>query len=116
AAQRALLDASARLGIHILHAWGMTEMSPLGTVALPLLELEAADPEIQLDFKARQGVAAQGVEARILDDTGNEAPWDGKTMGELVVRGPWVAGAYYKDERSAASFTTERWFRTVYIA
>ena len=116
AAPRALIDAYAKLGIHILHAWGMTEMSPLGTIALPLLELDAADPETQLDFKARQGVAAQGVEARILDDTGKEAPWDGKTMGELVVRGPWVAGAYYNDERSAASFTSDGWFRTGDIA
>jgi fatty-acyl-CoA synthase len=94
----------------------MTEMSPLGTVALPLLELDRADPATQLDFKARQGIAVPGVEARVIDDTGNEVPRDGKTMGELVVRGPWVAGAYYNDDRSAASFTSDGWFRTGDIA
>jgi len=55
---------------------------------------------------------APGVELRVLDDAGNDAPWDGQTMGELVVRGPWVAAGYYNDERSAASFTSDGWFRT----
>jgi fatty-acyl-CoA synthase len=116
AAPRALIEAYARLGLNIVHAWGMTEMSPLGTVAVPLVELDEVDPATQLDFKARQGQAAAGVEARILDDDGAEAPWDGKTMGELVVRGPWVAASYYDDDRSAASFTSDGWFRTGDIA
>jgi fatty-acyl-CoA synthase len=90
----------------------MTEMSPLGTVAMPLVELDSADRATQLDFKARQGVAVPGVEARVLDADGNEAPWDGKTMGELVVRGPWVTRTYYNDDRSAGSFTPDGWFRT----
>ena len=55
---------------------------------------------------------AQGIELRVLDGEGNEVPWDGKTMGELVARGPWVAASYYNDERSAASFTDDGWFRT----
>jgi fatty-acyl-CoA synthase len=61
-------------------------------------------------------MAVPGVEARILDDAGKDAPWDGKTMGELVVRGPWVTGSYYRDERSTASFTSDGWFRTGDIA
>jgi fatty-acyl-CoA synthase len=116
AAPRGLIDAYDKLGLRILHAWGMTEMSPLGTVAVQPLELDAADPATQLDFKARQGMAVPGVEARILDDSGKEAPWDGTTMGELVVRGPWVAASYYNDDRSAASFTADGWFRTGDIA
>jgi fatty-acyl-CoA synthase len=112
AAPRGLIEAYQKLGLNIVHAWGMTEMTPLGTVAVPLRELDAADPATQLDFKARQGVPAPGVEARALDAEGNEVPWDGKTMGELVVRGPWVTASYYNDERSAASFTPDGWFRT----
>jgi fatty-acyl-CoA synthase len=116
AAPRALIEAYEKLGLHILHAWGMTEMSPIGTVAVPRVEFDALNPETRLDFKARQGIAVPGVEARVLDDTGSEVAWDGKTMGELVVRGPWVAASYYNDERSAASFTSDGWFRTGDIA
>src|ERR1043165_2891796 len=57
-----------------------------------------------------------GVEARVQDDTGQEVAWDGKTMGELVVRGPWVTASYYNDEGTAASFTPDGWFRTGDIA
>ncbi len=88
----------------------MTEMSPIGTISRVRAELLSEDPSVQLDFRARQGLPAPGVELRALDGEGNEVPWDGKTMGELVVRGPWVAASYYKD--SAASFTSDGWFRT----
>lgn len=116
AAPRGLIAAYDKLGLNILHAWGMTEMTPLGTVSRLRKELTTADPSTQLDFKARQGMPAPGVELRVLDDAGNEAPWDGQTMGELVVRGPWVAASYYNDDRSAASFTSDGWFRTGDIA
>ena len=116
AAPRSLIAAYQKLGLNILHAWGMTEMTPLGTVSNLRKELVAADADTQLDFKARQGIPAPGVEVRILDDAGKDAPWDGKTMGELVVRGPWVAASYYNDERGMASFTADGWFRTGDIA
>jgi fatty-acyl-CoA synthase len=116
AAPRGLIEAYQTLGLRIVHAWGMTEMSPLGTVAAPRVELDTVDPATQLDFKARQGMAVPGVEARVIDDTGQEAPWDGKTMGELIVRGFWVTASYYNDDRSAASFTSDGWFRTGDIA
>jgi fatty-acyl-CoA synthase len=116
AAPRALIEAYQKLGLNILHAWGMTEMTPLGTVSRLRQELTTADPATQLDYKARQGLPAQGVELRVLEDSGMDAPWDGKTMGELVVRGPWVTAEYYNDDRSAASFTSDGWFRTGDIA
>jgi fatty-acyl-CoA synthase len=116
AAPRGLIEAYHKLGLTILHAWGMTEMTPLGTVSRLRSELAEADPGTQLDFKARQGMPVPGVEARVVDDTGQEAPWDGQTMGELVVRGPWVAASYYNDERSPASFTSDGWFRTGDVA
>src|ERR671933_31157 len=116
AAPRAMIEAYHKLGLNILHAWGMTEMTPLGTVSRLRAELTTADPQTQLDFRARQGLPVPGVEARVLDDSGSEAAWDGKTMGELVVRGPWVAGSYHNDERNPASFTPDGWFRTGDVA
>jgi len=112
AAPRSLIESYDKLGLNILHAWGMTEMSPIGTISRVRAELLSEDPSVQLDFRARQGLPAPGVELRALDGEGNEVPWDGKTMGELVVRGPWVAASYCKDDRSAASFTSDGWFRT----
>ena len=112
AAPRSLIEAYDTLGLNILHAWGMTEMSPIGTISRVRRELAAEPASVQLDYRARQGLSAPGVELRALDSEGNDVPWDGKTMGELVVRGPWVAAEYYADDRSAASFTADGWFRT----
>jgi fatty-acyl-CoA synthase len=112
AAPRSLIAAYDKLGLNILHAWGMTELTPIGTVSRLRSELLSEDESTQLDFRARQGLPAPGVELRVIDDTGAEVPWDGKTMGELVARGPWVAASYYNDERSPASFTENGWFRT----
>ena len=112
AAPRSLIDAYDKLGLNILHAWGMTELTPIGTVARVRAELLSEPASTQLDFRARQGMSAPGIELRVLDGEGNDVPWDGQTMGELVVRGPWVAASYYNDERSAASFTSDGWFRT----
>jgi fatty-acyl-CoA synthase len=116
AAPRALIEAYEKLGLRILHAWGMTELSPLGTVSRLTAELETAEPATKLDFLAKQGQPVPGVELRVLDDQGNEAPWDGQTMGELVARGPWVTADYYKDARSEGRFTADGWFRTGDVA
>jgi fatty-acyl-CoA synthase len=74
------------------------------------------EPNEQLDYRAKQGPGVPGVETRVLDGDGNEVPHDGQTMGELMVRGPWVTGAYYNDESGAASFTDDGWFRTGDVA
>jgi len=112
AAPRGLIEAYDKLGLNIVHAWGMTEMSPLGSVSIPRVELDAADETTRLNFRACQGMPVPGVEARVLDGDGHEVAWDGQTMGELVVRGPWVTATYYNDDRSAGSFTSDGWFRT----
>src|SRR5919201_2496987 len=113
AAPRGLIQAYDQLGMPILHAWGMTEMTPIGTIARLKAELTSAPPETQLTYRAKQGLVVPGVELRVLDSEGREVPRDRKTMGELVVRGPWVTGSYYNDdERSAGSFTDDGWFRT----
>lgn len=106
-----MIDGFDRHGLTILQAWGMTETSPLGTVChLPRELNDSADAE-RTAFRARQGVPVPLVEIRAWDDDGNEIPWDDSTMGELQVRGPWVAAAYHRGE-GADKFTVDGWFTT----
>jgi len=100
-----------RHGLLLVHAWGMTEMTPLGTVCTVPSYLADAPFEDQLRYRARQGVPQTLVEIRARTDDGF-APWDGKTMGELEVRGPWVAASYYNSEGPDDRFTKDGWFRT----
>src|SRR6058998_969383 len=101
-----------RHGLHVLHAWGMTETTPLGVVSSLMSDLEQADAETRFGHRAKQGYPVPLVEIRAQDDAGHDVPWNGKTMGELQVRGPWVARAYYKSPESADRFTADGWFRT----
>src|SRR3954467_4067536 len=103
-----------RHGVHIVQAWGMTEMSPLGTVARPP---GAADEESDdhWRFRDRAGRLMPLVEARLVGDDGEEAPWDGESTGELQVRGPWIASAYYEDPEGDDKFD-DGWLRTGDIA
>ncbi len=85
-------------GVEVLHAWGMTEMSPLGTVCtLKNKHLGLGEAE-QMKIRLKQGRAVFGVDMKIVGDDGIELPWDGKTFGNLLVRGPWVLGQYFKGE------------------
>ncbi len=85
-------------GVEVLHAWGMTEMSPLGTVCtLKNKHLGLSEAE-QMKIRLKQGRAVFGVDMKIVGDDGAELPWDGKTFGNLLVRGPWVLGEYFKGE------------------
>lgn len=112
AAPPALIDGfRKRHGLEVVHAWGMTELSPVGTMAKLKGELKTASPEAQFDARATQGYALPFVETRVVADDGRHLPWDGKTMGELEVRGPWVAGSYYNDE-GPDRFTADGWFKT----
>jgi len=101
-----------RHGLRVLHAWGMTETTPLGVVSSLMSDLEQADAETRFAYRAKQGYPVPLVEIRARNDAGHEVPWDGKSMGELEVRGPWVARAYYRSPESADRFTTDGWFRT----
>jgi fatty-acyl-CoA synthase len=112
AASPALIRAfQERHGLTIVHAWGMTEMTPLGTVCTVPSYLAEAPFDEQLAYRARQGVPQALVEIRARTDNGF-APWDGKTMGELEVRGPWVAASYYNSDGTDDRFTSDGWFRT----
>ncbi len=85
-------------GVEVIHAWGMTEMSPLGTLGSLKPEYAMLTSEAKLDVQMKQGHSPFGVEMKITDDTGKRMPWDGKTFGRLKVRGPAVANAYFKDD------------------
>jgi acyl-CoA synthetase (AMP-forming)/AMP-acid ligase II len=87
-----------RHDVQVLHAWGMTEMSPLGTMCVLKPSQRDLDPEQRLAIQAKQGRAVFGVDLKIVDDAGNELPHDGKASGELLVRGPWVIAEYFKGE------------------
>ena len=109
AVPRTLMEAfQERHDMRIVQAWGMTETSPLGSVARPPAALEG---EEHWEQRATAGRLLPLVEGRIVDDEGNELPWDGSSTGELEVRGPWVAREYYNDPAGAEKFDDE-WLRT----
>ncbi|HVO05568.1 MAG TPA: 3-(methylthio)propionyl-CoA ligase [Burkholderiaceae bacterium] len=87
-----------RYGVQVLHAWGMTELSPLGTACTLKGKHLALDAEERMAVQAKQGRVVFGVEMKIVDDDGAELPHDGKAAGELLVRGPWVIAHYFKGE------------------
>ena len=112
AAPQSMIEAfEKKHGLTVMHAWGMTETSPLGTVSRLRSWHEGLPEAERFAVRAKQGVAVPAVEVRAVDEQGVEVPWDGKAYGELQVRGPWVISSYYNDERSADSFS-EGWFRT----
>ncbi|WP_350356178.1 long-chain fatty acid--CoA ligase [Halorarius halobius] len=101
----------------IIQGWGMTELSPLGTMSTLRRELQDADPETQYAYRAKAGMPVAGIETRILDDDGDPVPHDGETMGELQVRGPWVVDEYHeRPEANRESFTDDGWLKTGDIA
>ena len=112
AAPRSMIEGfQKRHGLSIVHAWGMTEMTPMGTNSqLPSCLLEAPEEE-QFAFRSKQGRPVPLVEVRGRNEDGI-VPWDGQTMGELEVRGPWIASTYYESPDGAKSFTDDGWFRT----
>jgi fatty-acyl-CoA synthase len=102
-------------GVEVIHAWGMTEMSPLGSLCSLKPEYAELTGEALLDVQMKQGHPPFGVEMKITDDAGRDLPWDGKTFGRLKVRGPAVAKSYFKGEGSEA-FAADGWFDTGDVA
>jgi fatty-acyl-CoA synthase len=118
AVPKALSEAyRERIGRPILQAWGMTETSPVGTVARVKSTLADRSEEQLADLRATAGLPTPMLRARIVDPLEDDPmPWDGIAQGELQVRGPYVAAAYYNDERSPQSFTPDGWLRTGDVA
>ena len=112
AVPRALIEAfKERHGIFIVQGWGMTETSPGGTLTDFVGDLRNAGQATQYEFAAMAGLPFPLVEVRVRVDD-EEMPWDGQSMGELEVRGPWVASSYYDDQEQADRWTDDGWFRT----
>jgi fatty-acyl-CoA synthase len=110
-----LMRAFDELGMRVCHAWGMTETSPLGTIARPPAHAVGTDEEF--GYRLTQGRFPAGVEARLTGPGGERLPWDGESAGELEVRGPWIAGAYYGGQgveplRPADKFSEDGWLKT----
>jgi fatty-acyl-CoA synthase len=113
AVPRSLMQAfEERHGMRIIQAWGMTETSPVGSVAHPPPEAEG---EEHWDYRATAGRLIPLVEARLVADDGSEQPWDGESTGELQVRGPWIARTYYEDPEADEKFD-DGWLRTGDVA
>jgi len=108
-----------RYDVQVLHAWGMTEMSPVGTVATLKSKHLDLPHEAQFAVQAKQGRAVYGVDMKIVGDDGEELPWDGKVSGELMVRGPWIVSKYFKNEGGDPLVTDSQgrgWFPTGDVA
>ncbi len=119
AAPQALIEGLAAHNLTLLHAWGMTETSPIGTVSHLKSTLEDLPLSEQFAYRAKQGIPVPGVELRLVDiETGDEVPHDGVRFGEIEVRGPWITNSYYHAEgleRGSDKFDGE-WFRTGDVA
>ncbi|TWT10037.1 3-(methylthio)propionyl-CoA ligase [Reyranella sp. CPCC 100927] len=98
-------------GTDVVHGWGMTEMSPVGTITRFNRGERALPDEQRFEIQAKQGRPVFGVEMKIVDDAGNDLPKDGKASGNLLVRGPWIVNGYMKGE-GTAGFTKDGWFHT----
>jgi fatty-acyl-CoA synthase len=112
----AMIRAFKRHGAQICHGWGMTEMSPLGTVSYIKPELQHLPQEERFARYAMAGVPAPIMDIRLVDDNGQECPWDGKSVGEIQVRGPFIAGGYHEVPNEPEKFTADGWLRTGDVA
>jgi fatty-acyl-CoA synthase len=118
AAPRRMIERfMADFGVDVIHGWGMTEMSPVGTLSRLTPKMERQSLPRRVDLKARQGRRMFGVEMKIVDEEGCELPRDGKATGELLVRGNAVASGYFENAAAgAAAFAPDGWFRTGDVA
>src|SRR5438477_4545429 len=113
AAPRAMIAGfKQRHGMSVVHGWGMTETSPVASTAQLIGELHDADEDTQFDYIAMQGIPLPLVELRHRDADGNILPWDGESMGELEIRGPWVASGYFDTPEQSDRWTDDGWFKT----
>ena len=106
-----LIKAYAELGMEIIQGWGMTETSPIATISRLDRDTRKLSPDERAAAVARQGIIVPFVDIRIMNEEG-EAPWDGQSVGEVQVQGPWITGSYHNLEKSEESFTADGWLKT----
>jgi fatty-acyl-CoA synthase len=114
AAPRATIQWFNERGVQVVHAWGMTETSPIGTMCAPTGGWSELSEDERLDYVARQGRVPFGVQLRVLDDDGRELPRDGASCGQLQVRGPWVLKRYFRADKDSTG--PDQWFDTGDVA
>ncbi|AQL41609.1 fatty-acid--CoA ligase [Halorientalis sp. IM1011] len=113
AAPKAMIEWFDQYDVSVTHAWGMTEMSPIGSVAhLKSGLAEELSYEEQIDRRAKQGLIVPGLEFKVIDDEGNEVPWNGEDFGELYVRGPWVTQEYFERPEANENDFEGNWLKT----
>jgi fatty-acyl-CoA synthase len=112
----ALIRAFARHGVAIIQGWGMTETSPLATVSYPRQEVRALGDDEHFRRAAMAGIPVPLVDVRIRGDDGEDAPWDGRSMGEIQCRGPFITGSYHGLGPTEDKFTGDGWLRTGDVA
>ncbi|MGH9814480.1 MAG: long-chain fatty acid--CoA ligase [Candidatus Acidiferrales bacterium] len=111
AAPESLIRRLDKFGLEVRHSWGMTEMTPAGTTSKLKSYMLGWPEDARYAVRAKQGLPFPFVERRGVNEQG-EIPWDGVTMGEMHVRGPWIAASYYKNEAEHDKWTPDGWFRT----
>ena len=116
AVPQSMIAGFDKFDLRVKHGWGMTELSPLGTLSWLKPEHAALPLEEQQTIRARQGLAVPLVDLRIMNDNGIEQPWDGKSVGELQARGPWVAAGYHNTLPDPDKITPDGWLRTGDVA
>ncbi len=114
ALDKSLLQRFETVGVTVVHAWGMTELSPIGVVNKPLPDSGSQGDEDLLQEKLKQGRGIRGVDWRIVDDSEQTLAWDGTSVGHLQVRGHWAASQYFRQDETVC--TTDGWFSTGDIA
>lgn len=111
AAPQSMVETFERdYNVNVIHAWGMTETSPIGTACNMKKKHKGILFEDKIQLQRKQGRAVYGVDMKIVDDQGNSLPWDGKAFGRLMVRGPWITSGYFKGE--GGSILEDGWFDT----
>ncbi len=113
---RALIEAfEKKLRVPFIHGYGMTEAAPLTHLSIFKSHMTNWEDERRYAVKAKQGLLVPGLEMRVVGQNGSDVPWDGKMMGEVWLRGPWIADEYYKDPRTIETFQ-DSWYRTGDVA
>jgi len=112
AAPRALIEWYDERDVEVLHAWGMTELSPIGTVSHLKHDLRETDYETRVKKRSKQGLVAPGLEFEVIDEDGEEVPWNGEDFGELRIRGPWVTKEYFKRPEANEAEFVDGWLKT----
>ena len=112
AAPESMIRRFDDLGVEVMHAWGMTEMSPIGSVSHLKPEMEDWDAERRYEKRAKQGLMVPGLEFNVIDDAGEKVPWDGEEFGELWIRGPWVTTEYYERPEANEEDFEDGWLKT----